>query len=85
MQCDQCPKCSKFTLEVDTVGRIKRCLNTGCLHVEYGNKYITLEQIDEIGDGYRPYSRKLSETYKPFSRYLNELMYLQSLTQWDKK
>lgn len=42
------------------------------------------QQIDEIVDGYRPYSRKLSETYKPFSKYLNELMYLQSLAQWDK-
>jgi hypothetical protein len=81
---DQCPKCSKFTIEVDSIARIKRCLNTSCMYVEYGNKYITLEQIDEIGDGYRPYSRKLSSTYKPFSRYLNELMYLQSLTQWDK-
>jgi hypothetical protein len=70
---DKCPQCSKYTLEVDDIAHIWRCLNTKCLYVRYGSKSITPEQVDEIGDGYRLYSRKLSKAYKPFSQYLREL------------
>jgi hypothetical protein len=48
----------------------------------YGTNYwaigkqvkISDEDWDKIGDAYRPYSRKLSQTYMPFSKFLRGII-----------